>query len=94
MMGIKIGLENWNLGHWEQTILLKLVIVFLNLNVFRKPRITVIDSSQWQVFAISIFSAIWGKAVQTPEAAELERRGRAVTVTHKKDCNVFIGKFS
>ena len=32
--------------------------------------------------------------MQTPETAELQRRGRAVTVTHKKDCNVFIGKFS
>ena len=44
--------------------ILKKVIAFLELNIRRKLRTTVIDSSQWNMFVVSIFWAIWGKQMQ------------------------------
>ena len=39
----KIGLENWNLGLWEKIIVLKWVIVFIKVNIFRSLEL------QWSV---------------------------------------------
>ena len=55
----KIGLENWNLHLWEESIFLRWVTVSLKMNNFRNHRNTVIDSSQWQVSVFSIFWVIW-----------------------------------
>ena len=96
IMGIKgnrhpsiIGLENWSLGCWEKIIILKLTIVSLKVNIFRKPRILVVSSSQWQMSVISIFWVIWGKAVDSWSNWFGEKREGAATVTHKKDWTVF-----
>ena len=69
---LKLDLRIRTFGFWEEFIVLKWVIVSLKVNSFRKPRIAVIASSQWQVFVISIFWIIWGKTTLIPEAAELE----------------------
>ena len=95
----KIALENWNIGLWEKIIVLKWVIVSLEVNIFRTPRITVIDSSQWQVFVISNFWFIWGKAVQTPEGTEGGGGGGGFGYTQKRLQSFFlrwffVGKFS
>ena len=66
MMGIKGNTQSnenwtWKLEPW--TLRKNWVIVSLKVNIFRKPRITVIGSNQWQVFVISISWVIWEKAV-------------------------------
>ena len=53
------------------------VVVFLTLNISKKLRISVINSSQWNISLVSIFWVIWGKVIQTREVPDFlgGRRG-------------------
>ena len=46
------------------------VVVFLTLNISKKLRISVINSSQWNISLVSIFWVIWGKVIQTREVPD------------------------
>ena len=46
------------------------MVVFLTLNICRKLRISVINSSQWNISLVSIFWVIWRKIMHTRDALD------------------------
>ena len=51
------------------------VNAFLRLNTCRKLWISVITSSQWNMYLVSIFWVIWGKLIETREALNFRGEG-------------------
>ena len=65
------------------------MIVYLKVNVFRKPRIAAIGSSQWQVSLISIFELFEERRCRLLKRLILRVGGKGLQLLTKKIARFF-----